>query len=108
MWVSHGEEHRSSPDGVITTDVEKAKHMPGDEPSSGWGEEDALACGVGRRPLLRRSFALRADGQIVDCVVRAGISDNTLIVFSSDNAALDHGVANARGGLQRPVPRHVL
>jgi arylsulfatase A-like enzyme len=30
-------------------------------------------------------------GQIVDCVEEAGISDNTLIVFSSDNAALEGG-----------------
>jgi hypothetical protein len=40
-------------------------------------------------------------GQIVDCVEQAGISDNTLIVFSSDNAALDQGVANARIGETR-------
>src|SRR6516225_7952186 len=41
-------------------------------------------------------------GQIVDCVEQAGISDNTLIVFSSDNAALDQGVANTWGGSNGP------
>jgi arylsulfatase len=41
-------------------------------------------------------------GQIVDCVEEAGISDNTLIVFSSDNAALDQGMANAWGGSNGP------
>src|SRR5262249_26310313 len=42
-------------------------------------------------------------GQIVDCVEEAGISDNTLIVFSSDNAALDQGMANAWGGSNGPL-----
>jgi arylsulfatase A-like enzyme len=41
-------------------------------------------------------------GQIVDAVEQAGISDNTLIVFSSDNAALDQGVANVWGGSNGP------
>jgi arylsulfatase len=41
-------------------------------------------------------------GQIVDCVEQAGIADNTLIVFSSDNAALDQGVANVWGGSNGP------
>jgi arylsulfatase A-like enzyme len=48
-------------------------------------------------------------GQIVDCVEQAGISDNTLIVFSSDNAAamadLDFiGQSNGpfRGGFTTP------
>jgi arylsulfatase len=41
-------------------------------------------------------------GQIVDCVEQAGISENTLIVFSSDNAALDQGIANAWGGSNGP------
>lgn len=41
-------------------------------------------------------------GQIVDCVEQAGISDNTLIVFSSDNAALDQGMGDAFGGSNGP------
>lgn len=41
-------------------------------------------------------------GQIVECVEQAGISDNTLIVFSSDNAALDQGMANGLGGSNGP------
>jgi arylsulfatase len=41
-------------------------------------------------------------GQIVDCVEQAGISDNTVIVFCSDNAALDQGMANALGGSNGP------
>jgi arylsulfatase len=41
-------------------------------------------------------------GQIVDAVEQAGIADNTLIVFSSDNAALDQGIANALGGSNGP------
>jgi hypothetical protein len=41
-------------------------------------------------------------GQIVGCVEQAGISDNTLIVFSSDNAALGQGEANVWGGSNRP------
>ena len=41
-------------------------------------------------------------GQIVDCVEQAGISDNTLIVFSSDNAALDQGMGHAFGGSNGP------
>jgi arylsulfatase len=41
-------------------------------------------------------------GQIVDAIEQAGIADNTLIVFSSDNAALDQGVANAWGGSNGP------
>jgi arylsulfatase len=41
-------------------------------------------------------------GQIVDCVEQAGISDNTLIVFSSDNAALDQKVPNTWGGSNGP------
>ena len=44
----------------------------------------------------------RAGGQIVGCVEQAGISDNTLIVFSSDNAALGQGEANVWGGFNRP------
>jgi arylsulfatase len=41
-------------------------------------------------------------GQIVDCVEQAGIADNTLIVFSSDNAALDQAIANTWGGSNGP------
>jgi len=41
-------------------------------------------------------------GQIVDAVEEAGISDNTLIVFSSDNAALDQGMGNGYGGSNGP------
>jgi Sulfatase len=37
-------------------------------------------------------------GRIVGCVEQAGIADDTLIVISSDNAALDQGTANAWGG----------
>jgi arylsulfatase len=41
-------------------------------------------------------------GQIVDCVDEAGIKDNTLIVFCSDNAALDQGMGRAFGGSNGP------
>jgi arylsulfatase len=41
-------------------------------------------------------------GQIVDCVEEAGIADNTLIVFSSDNAALDQATPNIWGGSNGP------
>jgi arylsulfatase A-like enzyme len=41
-------------------------------------------------------------GQIVDCVEQAGISSNTLIVFCSDNAALDQGMGHAFGGSNGP------
>jgi arylsulfatase len=43
-------------------------------------------------------------GQIVDCVEEAGIADNTLIVFSSDNATSGSGLAipNAYGGSNGP------
>jgi arylsulfatase A-like enzyme len=37
-------------------------------------------------------------GQIVDCVDQAGIGDNTLIVFSSDNGGLEIGLPNTWGG----------
>jgi arylsulfatase len=37
-------------------------------------------------------------GQIVDCVEQAGISDNTLIVFSSDNGPIDIKMPNTQGG----------
>jgi arylsulfatase A-like enzyme len=39
-------------------------------------------------------------GQIVDCIEQAGISDNTLIVFSSDNAA--GGTHSFQGGSNGP------
>jgi len=41
-------------------------------------------------------------GQIVDAVEEAGITEDTLIVFCSDNAALDQGVTNAWGGSNGP------
>jgi arylsulfatase A-like enzyme len=41
-------------------------------------------------------------GQVVDAIEQAGISDNTLVIFSSDNAALDQGVANVWGGSNGP------
>jgi arylsulfatase A-like enzyme len=41
-------------------------------------------------------------GQIVDCVEECGISDNTVIVFSSDNAALDMATPNMWGGSNGP------
>jgi arylsulfatase len=39
-------------------------------------------------------------GQIVDCIEQAGITDNTLIVFSSDNAAGD--IPAQQGGSNGP------
>jgi arylsulfatase len=41
-------------------------------------------------------------GQIVDAVDEAGIKDNTLIVFCSDNGALDQGMGDAFGGSGGP------
>jgi len=41
-------------------------------------------------------------GQIVDCVDSAGIRDNTLIVFSSDNATDDAPLPNVDGGSNGP------
>ncbi|HEY6325248.1 MAG TPA: sulfatase-like hydrolase/transferase [Candidatus Cybelea sp.] len=42
-------------------------------------------------------------GQVVDAVKEAGIEDNTIIIFSSDNAALDlSGDAGAGGGSNGP------
>jgi arylsulfatase len=41
-------------------------------------------------------------GQIVDCVEQAGISDNTLIVFSSDNGPIDINIPNVLGGTAGP------
>jgi arylsulfatase len=41
-------------------------------------------------------------GQVVDCVEQAGIADNTLIVFSSDNAALIQKTMNIWGGSDGP------
>jgi arylsulfatase len=37
-------------------------------------------------------------GQIVDCVEEAGIGENTLIVFSSDNGGLEVALQNTMGG----------
>jgi arylsulfatase len=41
-------------------------------------------------------------GQIVDAVDEAGIKENTLIVFCSDNGALDQGMGDAFGGSGGP------
>jgi arylsulfatase A-like enzyme len=41
-------------------------------------------------------------GQIVDCVEQAGIANDTLIVFSSDNAALDMNTPTMWGGSNGP------
>ena len=40
--------------------------------------------------------------QVVDAIQEDGISEDTLIVFCSDNAALDQGVTNAWGGSNGP------
>ena len=45
-------------------------------------------------------------GQIVDCVEEAGIADNTLIVFSSDNATCASRVPIRR--LERSLARGIL
>ena len=39
-------------------------------------------------------------GQIVDCIGQAGLADNTVIVFSSDNAAGD--IPAIQGGSNGP------
>jgi arylsulfatase len=41
-------------------------------------------------------------GQLIDCVKQAGIADNTLFVFSSDNAALDQKTPLIWGGSNGP------
>jgi Sulfatase len=41
-------------------------------------------------------------GQIIDAVEQAGMGDNTLIVFSSDNGALDTNTPNMWGGCTGP------
>jgi arylsulfatase len=73
-------------------------HMP-EEPHPDFNQTDPSRFGPYADLMAEQDYRV---GQIVDCVEQAGISDNTLIVFSSDNAALDQDVAYTLGGSNGP------
>src|SRR5262245_53222572 len=72
---------------------------PPEAPHSDFDQTDPTRLGPYADLMAEQDYRV---GQIVDAVEAAGISDNTLIVFSSDNAALDQGMANGLGGSNGP------
>jgi arylsulfatase A-like enzyme len=65
----------------------------------GWGDFGVYGGGTPTPRIDQLADEYRV-GQVIDCIEQAGITDNTLIVFSSDNAA--GGTHAFQGGSNGP------